>query len=988
MDTDGDFVVAWSSLLGQEDVYAQRYNSAGVKQGGEFRVNTVTTGDQQNPSVAMDSDGDFVITWESRGQDGNGFGVYAQRYNSAGVKQGGEFRVNTVTTGRQWYPSVAMDSDGDFSVTWESDGRIYAQRFSAAGMMQGGEFRVDSHTTGTKSAPSIAMDISGGFVITWVNHFPDGDPVSNTGLLAEIFAQRFNASGVKQGEELRVNTLTDGGQWNPDVAMDADGDFAITWYSGTQWFWSSDIFARRYNAAGTPQGDQFRVNTSTTGHQWTPAVAIDSVGNYVITWLSAPFEGGSAQDYGIYARRYNISGSPQGSEFQVGSTAAVNLQSTPAMAMDADGDYVVTWQSWRQDGSGYGVYAQRYDAAGTKRGVEIPVNYYTTNDQSAPAVAMDADGDFVITWHSKEQDGSGYGIYAQRYNASGNPQGLEFRVNSTVTGSQFFPAVAMDVDGDFVVTWQSDGQDGGGYGIYARRYSAAGLPQGGEFRVNTYTTNHQFGAAISMDADGDFIITWASTGQDGSGTGIYAQRYNAAGVSQGGELRVNSYTTSEQWPPSIAVDSTGSFVVTWSSLGQDGSSYGVYAQRYNASGVKQGGEFRVNSYTNSSQRHSAIAMSANGGDFVISWQSSSQDGSGDGVYAQRYTSVGTKVGGEIRVNTYTTNSQNSPTIAMDVDGDFVIAWDSSGQEGNSSGIYSQRFRVSQLDYLGVWRSGKFYLDSNRSDSWSGETLDTLNAFGAVTDKPLVGDWNGDGYSDIGVWRNGTFYLDANGNGRWDGTQIDMQFIFGNSTDTPIVGDWNKDGKDEIGVWRAGKFYLDLNGNRALEAAPVDGIFAFGAVTDKPIIGDWNADGIDDLGVWRNGYFYLDLNGNRAWNSGVDGVYGFGSVGDTPVVGDWTDDGRDDLGVWRNGKFYLDFDGDRILNAGDDVISFGSTTDVPLIGYWRPKSLPGTPPSMPLSLETTQTTSVKALPLNTSREYPELATLMATPAKRRLFSENT
>ena len=140
-------------------------------------------------------------------------------------------------------------------------------------------------------------------------------------------------------------------------------------------------------------------------------------------------------------------------------------------------------------------------------------------------MAVDADGDFVVTWSSLGQDGSGWGVYAQRYNAAGVAQGGEFRVNTTTANDQLYSMVAMDADGDFVVTWWSRSQDGSGYGVYAQRYNAAGVAQGGEFRVNTTTTDHQFCSAVAMDADGDFTVAWSSAGQDGSGYGVYAQRY-------------------------------------------------------------------------------------------------------------------------------------------------------------------------------------------------------------------------------------------------------------------------------------------------------------------------------------------------------------------------------------------------------------------------------------------------------------------------------
>jgi hypothetical protein len=235
--------------------------------------------------------------------------------------------------------------------------------------------------------------------------------------------------------------------------------------------------------------------------------------------------------------------------------------------------------------------------------------------------------------------------------------GNEFRVNTYTTDAQDLPAVAMDQAGDFVKTWESNGQDGDVYGVYAQRYNAAGVAQSGEFRVNTYTTSEQSVPSVAMDDAGDFVIAWQSV-QDGSGFGVYAQRYNAAGIAQGGEFRVNTFTFSAQSFPTVAMDQTGDFVVAWQSVLEDGSGYGVYARPFNANGIPLGGEVRVNSYTTSSQMYPSAAMDQ-AGNFVIAWTSYGQDGSAGGVYAQRFNSAGTPQGGEFRVNTYTTGSQQS-----------------------------------------------------------------------------------------------------------------------------------------------------------------------------------------------------------------------------------------------------------------------------------------------------------------------------------------
>ncbi|MCA9095781.1 MAG: hypothetical protein KDA68_20015, partial [Planctomycetaceae bacterium] len=383
-------------------------------------------------------------------------------------------------------------------------------------------------------------------------------------------------------------------------------------------------------------------------------------------------------------------------------------QVQPAIASDADGDYVVVWAS-QQDGSSYGIYAQRFNAAGVPQGSEFRVNTHTTNSQSHPEVAMDAVGNFVVVWNSDGQDGSDIGVYAQRYDASGTPLGGEFRVNTETNGAQRDPHVAIDADGDAVVVWYSDGQDGGGFGVYGQRFNSSGF-QGGEFLVNTTTGGNQALADVAIDTNGNFVVAWHSFGQDGSGYGIYAQRFDASGVAQGVEFRVNTTTANQQTRPSVGMDENGDFVVAWESTAQDGSSDGIYAQRFTSTGIFAGSEFLVNTYTTAAQRNPSVSMDASG-DFVVVWESYAQDGDFEGIYAQRYNSIGTPRGSEFRVNSTTNEVQNIPVVTLDSDGDFVIAWESFSTDGSGYGIYTQRFRENHLEYSGIWRSGQFYLDS-------------------------------------------------------------------------------------------------------------------------------------------------------------------------------------------------------------------------------------------------------------------------------------
>jgi hypothetical protein len=154
-------------------------------------------------------------------------------------------------------------------------------------------------------------------------------------------------------------------------------------------------------------------------------------------------------------------------------------------------------------------------------------------------------------------------------------EGGEVRVNSTTFGSQFDPSVATLADGGYVVTWTSGFQDGSGLGVYAQRFDASGVPQGAETQVNTTAASDQGNSWVTGLAGGGYVVAWMSLGQDGDSWGIYTQRFNVAGLAQGGETQVNTTTVNAQFLPAIASLAGGGYVVTWQSLNQDGDNFGI-----------------------------------------------------------------------------------------------------------------------------------------------------------------------------------------------------------------------------------------------------------------------------------------------------------------------------------------------------------------------------------------------------------------------------
>ncbi len=155
----------------------------------------------------------------------------------------------------------------------------------------------------------------------------------------------------------------------------------------------------------------------------------------------------------------------------------------------------------------------------------------------------------------------------------------------------------MDRSGSFVITWKNS-DDQGDRLIVARMYDRQGVPLSGQFQVNTSAPIDY--PDVAMNSHGAFVICW--TGGDGANQGIVAQLYAGGGSKIGGEIPVNTVTTSSQDLSAVAMDESGDFVIAWQSNGQDGSLYGIYAQRFNAFGQKQAGEIPVNTFLSGEQR--------------------------------------------------------------------------------------------------------------------------------------------------------------------------------------------------------------------------------------------------------------------------------------------------------------------------------------------------------------------------------------------------
>ena len=466
----------------------------------------------------------------------------------------------------------------------------------------GGDWDLEYQTGLVETAVAVSDDVTQNWMATLaVNEAPvNSVPFSQaTPMDTDLIFSTADGNAI---------TLTD-----PDMAATDTAELTLSVSRGT-------LTLNPNGAVGT----ESLANTTTSGIQANIEIAAAPVGSSVVVWHSD-----QTGSWEVYAQRYDASGNPVGSEFVVNQTLS-SSQTNAAVVMNADGSFIVSWKS--SQGPDRDIYARLFDANGDPTTNEFLVNQNLGGDQTEIDIAADDSGNFVIVWETLDSDLSA--VAARLYNADGTAATAEFQVNTTETNDQDDPSVAMDADGDFVIVWESNGQDGSGEGVYSRRYDSAGVAQSGEVLVNTTTANGQDQPDVTMDDAGNYVVAWESG--DADGKGIYIQRYDAAGSTLGIETQVNTTTTDAQTNPVISSNGAGEFVVAWESNLQDGSGLGVYARRFAADGSPATGEFRLNEQTTGIQQIPAVAMTDEG--FLAAWEG---EGGGDtaGVFLQQYQSL-------------------------------------------------------------------------------------------------------------------------------------------------------------------------------------------------------------------------------------------------------------------------------------------------------------------------------------------------------------
>jgi hypothetical protein len=407
--------------------------------GGEYDIVGAIPGDQTRAQVAVGPNGGYVV-WQDNTSDGDGLGIAARRLDGTLSATLSTFRVNAKSAGDQENAQLAITKQGGAVFVWQGGANqlaaIFARVLLADGTFAGEEIQVNTHSNGLQTSPAVAVLNDGGIVVVWTS-------VGQDGSMAGVYGQRLSPSGAKVGSEFRINVSTQLNQRNPAVVALAGGGFAVAWVSEKQ---------------------------KSVVH------ATDEKGQ-----LAEASSGAPIYDVGIYAGLYHASGQVARAEFRLDQ--GLNICATPALAASGTGGFTGVWGEQPGPLSGQGaaapvgwdICARTFAASGEATSAGSRLNSHTYGDQLYPRIAGLA-GQHMAVWTSMGQDGSFEGVYQRMIDPSnGALLGSETQVNSTIRGPQVYPSVAADGGNRFVAIWSGFVSAVAGYDLYGQRYATVDL---------------------------------------------------------------------------------------------------------------------------------------------------------------------------------------------------------------------------------------------------------------------------------------------------------------------------------------------------------------------------------------------------------------------------------------------------------------------------------------------------------------------------------
>lgn len=555
-DGPSTFAVTWGDARANElDMYYQRFTLSGIPVGSNFKVNddTVKNFFGWCPYISSNTTNQTVIVWRDNRMKYVDPMIWGQKFNPAtGQKVDTNFCINP--NGKCGWQSLVrvssaeVDSEGNFYVVW-CDGRrvtnaidTYMQMYNPNGDTVGSAIRINTNLTTDAdnqllaSAPAIAVRKNSGGTIHSVVVWQDKPDTQDFAIMLQSYDKTLNAVGNN------ISIVPDAGtrsQTYPQIAMNPKGNFVITWEERREWN-HCDIFAQSYDKAGTPFGNNFKVNPDACSDNAVSAVAMDTNGIFTVVWR--------ALSCYLYARQFYSDGTPVDTAFLV-TPLLVGfgmVASEPKIAVDGKSNFVITWEDSRLDPKFPDIFAQRFSSDCSFIDTIFKVNDDTIGgcQHLLPNISMNKNGEFVIVWEQEEylQDKICYDIRGQRFDSSGAKIGANFVINDDAAFAvqQYNPSVAIKENSQFVVVWEDYRNGNTNADIYCQLFTSSGLPISSNFKINNDIDSslQRYPSVALNHQTGEFIATWSDS--KGKNSKIIAQMLDSSGVPVGSEFVVHN----------------------------------------------------------------------------------------------------------------------------------------------------------------------------------------------------------------------------------------------------------------------------------------------------------------------------------------------------------------------------------------------------------------------------------------------------------------
>lgn len=394
----GGFVSVWEDRGGATtELRGQLFYANGGKHGVEFVINSTSANTQAEPTIALLSDGRFVVAWvDDSGANGEpGWGIRARVFNPDGSAVGSDFRVNTTSVLNQVQVSIAALADGGFIVTYsDTDFIDQSQAWTYSHVLSrafGADLLAVSPTDSVVAADagkieflSDAVGLDQGYVVVFAQQ---DTAASNSVLRGRIFGD----DGVG-ATEFAISDFPGGNVLNPAATRLADGRFVVVWTEEAA-DGAKAIKARFFEADGTASGTAFTVNgiALATAPDMNDQIGVTALpeGGFAVTYTNPA----SPLRWDIRAAMFDGTGQRIGADTLISPADVEGSKALPSVTTLADGRLMTTWL----DNSG-----RMFDPVG------ISGQILEIRTKAVSLSGTDADDDYIGTaFHDVLRGGNG-----------------------------------------------------------------------------------------------------------------------------------------------------------------------------------------------------------------------------------------------------------------------------------------------------------------------------------------------------------------------------------------------------------------------------------------------------------------------------------------------------------------------------------------------------------------------------------------------------